>query len=148
MNVDKLRDYGVEALAEVALGAGFSALGWTPATVAWLDLLASAVTTLALFAIAYTLFQVPYMAMPAEMTDDYHERTRLMGVQNFMGQLAYVVAPWFLLFMQNEAIFDDMVEGAAGLAYLGRPPASAFSGRDTRLTSSVRRALRDRTKNA
>jgi len=41
-----------------------------------------------------------------------------MGVQNFMGQIAYVVAPWFLLFMQSETIFDDMVDGAAGLAVI------------------------------
>lgn len=27
----------------------------------------------------YALFQVPWVAMPAEMTDDYHERTRLMS---------------------------------------------------------------------
>ena len=29
-------------------------------------------------ATAYAFFQVAYVAMPAEMTDDYHERTRLM----------------------------------------------------------------------
>jgi GPH family glycoside/pentoside/hexuronide:cation symporter len=34
---------------------------------------------LALFAIAYTAFQVPYMAMPTEMTDDYHQRTKIMS---------------------------------------------------------------------
>jgi GPH family glycoside/pentoside/hexuronide:cation symporter len=34
---------------------------------------------LALFAIAYTGFQVPYMAMPTEMTDDYHQRTKIMS---------------------------------------------------------------------
>ncbi len=28
---------------------------------------------------AFTLFQVPYAAMPAEMTGDYHERTRLVA---------------------------------------------------------------------
>jgi GPH family glycoside/pentoside/hexuronide:cation symporter len=33
---------------------------------------------LALLVVSYTAFQVPYMAMPAEMTEDYHERTRLM----------------------------------------------------------------------
>ncbi|MCC6172197.1 MAG: MFS transporter [Gammaproteobacteria bacterium] len=27
----------------------------------------------------YALFNVPYLAMPGEMTDDYHERTRLMS---------------------------------------------------------------------
>jgi GPH family glycoside/pentoside/hexuronide:cation symporter len=39
-----------------------------------------------------------------------------MGVQNFIGQLAYVIAPWFLLIMQSERFFDGMVDGAAGLA--------------------------------
>lgn len=34
---------------------------------------------LAFFAVAYTAFQVPYMAMPAEMTDDYHQRTKVMS---------------------------------------------------------------------
>ena len=29
----------------------------------------------------YALFQVPWVAMPAEMTDDYHERTRLMSTR-------------------------------------------------------------------
>lgn len=35
--------------------------------------------SLALFAMAYTAFQVPYMAMPTEMTDDYHQRTKIMS---------------------------------------------------------------------
>ena len=34
---------------------------------------------LAFYAIAYTSFQVPYMAMPTEMTDDYHQRTKIMS---------------------------------------------------------------------
>lgn len=29
----------------------------------------------------FALFQVPWVAMPAEMTDDYHERTRLMSMR-------------------------------------------------------------------
>jgi GPH family glycoside/pentoside/hexuronide:cation symporter len=36
------------------------------------------VVALVLYALSYTAFQVPYMAMPAELTDDYHERTRIM----------------------------------------------------------------------
>jgi GPH family glycoside/pentoside/hexuronide:cation symporter len=71
-----------------------------------------------IFYLAYTVFATPWVALGYELTPDYHERTRLMGVQNFMGQLAYVVAPWFLLFMQNEMIFDNMVDGAAGLAVI------------------------------
>lgn len=34
---------------------------------------------LAMFAITYTCFQVPYMAMPTEMTDDHHQRTKIMS---------------------------------------------------------------------
>jgi GPH family glycoside/pentoside/hexuronide:cation symporter len=34
---------------------------------------------LLLFTLGYTVFTVPYMAMPGEMTDDYHERNRLMS---------------------------------------------------------------------
>ena len=30
---------------------------------------------------AFALFQIPYISMPAEMTDDYHERTRLMSIR-------------------------------------------------------------------
>jgi GPH family glycoside/pentoside/hexuronide:cation symporter len=30
---------------------------------------------------AFALFQVPYISMPAEMTSDYHERTRLMSIR-------------------------------------------------------------------
>ncbi|MEO0696668.1 MAG: MFS transporter [Pseudomonadota bacterium] len=69
-----------------------------------------------IFFLAYTVFATPWVALGYEMTPDYHERTRLMGVQNFIGQLAYLVTPWLLFATQYEALFDNMVEGAAGLA--------------------------------
>lgn len=34
---------------------------------------------LALYTIGYTLFNVPYMSMPAEMTDSFHERSAIHG---------------------------------------------------------------------
>jgi len=70
------------------------------------------------FYLAYTTYATPWVALGYELTPDYHERTRLMGVQNFIGQLPYLIAPWFLFIMQNEAWFDDMREGAAGLALI------------------------------
>ncbi len=65
-----------------------------------------------LFYLAYTVFATPWVALGYELTPDYHERTRVMAVQNFMGQLAYLVSPWFLWIMQHEGWFDDMVSGA------------------------------------
>lgn len=71
-----------------------------------------------LFYLAYTVFATPWVALGYELTPDYHERTKIMAIQNFMGQFAWLVAPWFLLFMQNETLFSDMVEGAGWLAII------------------------------
>lgn len=69
-----------------------------------------------IFYLAYTIFATPWVALGYELTPDYHERTRLMGVQNFMGQLAYLISPWFLWIMQRESMFEDVVIGAGWLA--------------------------------
>src|SRR5207253_1659175 len=50
-----------------------------------------AVTFLAT-ATAYAFFQVPYVAMPAEMTDSYTERTRLMTWRVALLALTILVA--------------------------------------------------------
>ena len=73
-----------------------------------------------LFYLAYTVYATPLIALGYELTPDYNERTRLMGVANFMGQFAWVAAPWFYAFMENEAFFPDSVTGARWLAvYVG-----------------------------
>ena len=67
------------------------------------------------FYLAYTVFATPWVALGYELTPDYNERTRLMGVQNFIAQGAWLIAPWFLWFMERPA-FGDMRGGAAALA--------------------------------
>lgn len=79
-----------------------------------------------LFYMGYTVFATPWVALGYELTPDYHERTRLMGVQNFIGQLAYVVSPWFLWIMTYEGFFKNQVDGAAGLAIVVAIVAIAF----------------------
>jgi glycoside/pentoside/hexuronide:cation symporter, GPH family len=69
-----------------------------------------------LFYTAYDIFSVPWVGLGYEMTGDYHERTRLMGTQNFIGQLAYFIPPWLLTIMQTQAFFSDIVEGAKGVS--------------------------------
>ncbi|MBT8421507.1 MAG: MFS transporter [Gammaproteobacteria bacterium] len=70
------------------------------------------------FYLAYTMFATPWVALGYELTPDYHERTRLMGTQNFIGQIPYMIAPYFLAIMTSEEWFPNMVEGAAGLSIL------------------------------
>ena len=71
-----------------------------------------------IFYLAYTVFATPWVAMGYELTPDYHERTRLMGVQNFIGQIPYMISGYFLAIMYNERWFDNPVDGAAGLAII------------------------------
>ncbi|MEM1043733.1 MAG: MFS transporter [Bacteroidota bacterium] len=70
------------------------------------------------FYLAYTVWATPWVALGFELTPDYHERTRLMGTSNFIGQLAYVASPWFLWIMSYEGFFENQREGAAGLAII------------------------------
>lgn len=69
------------------------------------------------FFFCYTVFATPWVALGYELTPDYNERTRLMGTQNFIGQLAYLVTPWVLAFTQLD-LFENMVQGVAVLAVL------------------------------
>ena len=63
--------------AGLALAACFALLFLGPTAPQWAGAAWVAVAYLAC-ATAYSFFQVPYVAMPAEITDDYDERTRLM----------------------------------------------------------------------
>jgi len=41
-----------------------------------------------------------------------------MGVQNFIGNIAYMISPYFLAIMYSETMFDNVVDGAASLAIM------------------------------
>ena len=69
-----------------------------------------------IFYLFYTVFATPWVALGYELTSDYHERTRLMAVMNFMGQFAWISLPWFYAIMENDRLFSDSVEGARTLA--------------------------------
>ena len=70
-----------------------------------------------IFFLSYTIFATPWVALGYELTPDYNERTRVMGVQNFIAQFAYLLSPWFLWFMQRDS-FDSLMDGAETLAIL------------------------------
>ncbi len=68
-----------------------------------------------IFFLAYTVYATPWVALGYGLTPDYHERTRLMGVQNFFGNIAYMISPYFLAIMYLPQ-FGDVVTGAGYLA--------------------------------
>lgn len=54
-----------------------------------------------------TLFSIPYVAMGYEMSDDFHERTSIMAVAQWIGQWAWVIAPWFWVVMYDPDWFAN-----------------------------------------
>jgi GPH family glycoside/pentoside/hexuronide:cation symporter len=54
-----------------------------------------------------TIFSIPYVAMGYEMSDDFHERTNIMATSQLIGQLAWVIAPWFWVIMGDKSLFPS-----------------------------------------
>ncbi len=59
------------------------------------------------FYLGLTIFSVPYVAMGYEMTDDFHERTKVMATAQWIGQWAWVIAPWFWVIMYDPDWFPS-----------------------------------------
>jgi GPH family glycoside/pentoside/hexuronide:cation symporter len=68
------------------------------------------------FYLGLTIFATPYVAMGYEMSNDYHERTRLMAVAQWIGQWAWVIAPWFWVLIYDSDLFESAAAGCRGLA--------------------------------
>ena len=72
-----------------------------PAGIEGLDLFAWFAFFTVLMRISSTLFAVPHLAMGAELSDDYIERTRVMSYNNvftYIGVIVMHVVVWFLIF--------------------------------------------------
>lgn len=65
--------------------------------------------TLLLFFTAVNLFEIPHGALGMEMTNDYHERTKLFSIKSFVGNLFAMSTPW-LFWLANREYF----KGAGG----------------------------------
>jgi len=63
--------------------------------------------TLLLFFTAVNLFEIPHGALGMEMTNDYHERTRLFSAKSFVGNLFAMSTPW-LFWLANLTIFKGV----------------------------------------
>lgn len=59
------------------------------------------------FYLGLTIFSVPYVAMGYEMSDDFHERTSIMAIAQWIGQWAWVIAPWFWVVMYDKSWFEN-----------------------------------------
>ncbi len=68
------------------------------------------------FYLGLTIFSVPYVAMGYEMSEDFHERTSIMAVAQFIGQWAWVIAPWFWVILYDPNWFPNADAGVRQLS--------------------------------
>ena len=93
-------------------------------------------------ATAYAFFQVPYVAMPAEMTDDYSERTRLMTWR------VALLALTILLTGASAPAVRDAVGGRDGYRAMGLLVALVIVRRGRRGLRRARAPLRSAASHA
>ena len=68
------------------------------------------------FYLGLTIFSVPYVAMGYEMSNDFHERTSIMATAQWIGQWAWVIAPWFWVIMYDPSWFESAEVATRSLA--------------------------------
>lgn len=68
------------------------------------------------FYLGLTIFSVPYVAMGYEMSDDFHERTSVMAYAQWIGQWAWVIAPWFWVIMYDPSWFENADDATRNLS--------------------------------
>lgn len=85
--------------------------GWMPISYFWWLLGGSLV-----FYTFVTVFCVPWTGMGFSLTPDYHERTRLMAVNNFMIAATILTFPW-LFALTKLPVFEDGLQGARAVGW-------------------------------
>jgi GPH family glycoside/pentoside/hexuronide:cation symporter len=91
------------------------------------------------FTVGNTMFATPFVGLGYEITSDYNERTRLMAFSQFMGQIAWMIVPWFWVLIADPDLFSTQAEGvktislyvAAGCIVLGLTPGLFCKGIDS-----------------
>ncbi|MEJ6009795.1 MFS transporter [Novosphingobium aquae] len=90
------------------------------------------VAALLLYSLAYSLFNVPYMALPAELTDGFHDRTRLLSWRTL-----FVSIGQLLSMAGTAALIERGGGGAAGYATMGLVMALIIGGAMTATALAV-----------
>ncbi|MEE8307627.1 MAG: MFS transporter [Gammaproteobacteria bacterium] len=108
------------------------------------------VGVLLLLATAYTIFNVPYLAMPTEMVEDYNDRSRLMSYRvvwiSIGTFIAVSVVPAFIGLLQNYMSVESRtayaIMGLVGGIIISTAMVTCFFGtRSAKFTSSVQVSL-------
>lgn len=71
-----------------------------------------------IFLTGNAIFATPLIGLGYEMTPDYKERTRLMGFSQTIGQIAWMIVPWFWVVIADPTLFNTQAEGVHKLSVI------------------------------
>lgn len=71
-----------------------------------------------IYIIGNTIFSTPLIGLGYEMTSDYNERTRLMGFSQTIGQIAWMIVPWFWVLIADPDLFQTQAIGVQKLSII------------------------------
>jgi len=71
------------------------------------------------FLVGNTMFATPLVGLGYEMTSDYNERTRLMAFANVVGQVAWMLVPWFWVVIADPTVFPIPEETLRAIGEMG-----------------------------
>ncbi len=112
----------------IAVALSFVAMWWVPrgewirgifpsdAAYNWFQLFYILIGLLVFFT-ACTVFEIPHGALGMEMSNDYHERTRLFSAKSFLGNLFAMGTPW-LIFLAGLEVFRGNGDLTDGMRYV------------------------------
>ena len=72
-----------------------------------------------LFLVGNTMYATPLVGLGYEMTSDYNERTRLMAFANTVGQIAWMLVPWFWVVIADPTVFPLSEEVLRNIGEMG-----------------------------
>jgi GPH family glycoside/pentoside/hexuronide:cation symporter len=70
------------------------------------------------YLIGNTIFATPLIGLGYEMTSDYNERTRLMAFSQIVGQIAWMIVPWFWVLIADPDLFESQAVGVRRLSII------------------------------
>ena len=70
------------------------------------------------YLIGNTMFSTPLIGLGYEMTSDYNERTRLMASSQMVGQIAWMIVPWFWVLIADPDLFESQAVGVRQLSII------------------------------
>ena len=70
------------------------------------------------YLVGNTIFSTPLIGLGYEMTSDYNERTRLMAFSQTVGQIAWMIVPWFWVLIADPDLFESQAVGVRRLSII------------------------------